>query len=119
MSCHQFTRTATRREMLRASASGFGQLALAAMAGQAALAGSNNSPGPLAAKAPHLPARAKRVIFLHMAGAPSQLEMFDYKPELAKLDGKSCPQKFLEGKRFAFLDPKANPRMLGPQHAFS
>lgn len=52
-----------------------------------------------------------------MAGAPSQLELFDYKPELAKLDGKPCPPSFLEGKRFAFI--RGVPNMLGPQFAFS
>lgn len=62
-------------------------------------------------------ATAKRVIFLHMIGAPSQLELFDYKPELSKLDGKACPQSFLEGKRFAFI--QGTPQMLGPQYAFS
>lgn len=49
------------------------------------------------------PAKAKRVIYLHMAGSPSQLELFDYKPELTKLDGRDCPQSFLAGKQFAFI----------------
>jgi hypothetical protein len=56
------------------------------------------------------------VIFLHMAGAPSQLEMFDYKPVLHKLDGQDCPDSFLAGKRFAFI--KGVPKMLGPQAKF-
>lgn len=64
----------------------------------------------------HFPPRAKRVIYLHMAGSPSQLELFDYKPELQKLDGQACPQSFLEGKRFAFI--QGVPKMLGPQYAF-
>lgn len=64
----------------------------------------------------HPPARAKRVIFLHMAGSPSQLELFDYKPALQQLDGQDCPQSFLEGKRFAFI--QGVPKMLGPQYAF-
>ena len=64
-----------------------------------------------------LPAKAKRVIYLHMAGAPSQLELFDYKPDLARLDGQDCPQSFLEGKRFAFI--QGVPQMLGPQAKFS
>ena len=56
---------------------------------------------------PHFPAKAKRVIYLHMAGSPSQLELFDYKPELAKLDGKDCPDSLLEGKTFAlFKEPQ-------------
>lgn len=60
--------------------------------------------------------KAKRVIYLHMVGAPSQLELFDYKPELARFDGQDCPQSFLEGKRFAFI--QGTPKMLGPQYAF-
>ncbi len=58
------------------------------------------------------PGKAKHIIYLHMAGAPSQLELFDYKPELQKLDGKPCPPSLLEGKRFAFI--RGVPNMLGP-----
>lgn len=61
--------------------------------------------------------KAKSVIFLHMAGSPSQLELFDYKPELVKFDGKPCPDEFLKGKRFAFI--KGVPTMLGPQYEFA
>ena len=64
----------------------------------------------------HYAPRAKRVIFLHMAGAPSQLELFDYKPELIQLDGKDCPKEFLEGQRFAFI--QGIPKMLGSQYPF-
>ena len=71
---------------------------------------------PLAPDVPHLPGKAKRVIYLHMAGAPSQHELFDYKPELEKLDGKECPKEFLEGKQFAFI--QGIPKMLGPQFPF-
>lgn len=63
-----------------------------------------------------IPAKVKRVIFLHMIGAPSQLELFDYKPDLDKLDGKSCPQSFLEGKRFAFI--QGTPKMMGHYYPF-
>lgn len=63
-----------------------------------------------------LPRKAKRIIYLHMAGSPSQLELFDYKPELKRLDGVDCPQSFLQGKRFAFI--QGVPKMLGPQFAF-
>lgn len=62
------------------------------------------------------PAKVKRVIFLHMIGAPSQLELFDYKPDLEKLDGQSCPQSFLEGKRFAFI--QGTPKMMGHFYPF-
>lgn len=62
------------------------------------------------------PPRARRVIFLHMIGAPSQLELFDYKPELEKYDGRDCPQEYLEGQRFAFI--QGTPQLLGPQYPF-
>lgn len=65
---------------------------------------------------PHFPPKAKRVIFLHMSGAPSQLELFDYKPVLQQYDGKACPESLMNGKRFAFL--KGIPKMMGPQARF-
>ena len=65
---------------------------------------------PLAAKRPHFVTRAKRIIYLHMVGAPSQLDLFDYKPVLVQNNGKACPKHLIEGERFAFL-PK-NPRLL-------
>ncbi len=71
---------------------------------------------PLAPKAPHFSGKAKSVIYLHMAGAPSQLELFDYKPDLQKLDGQLCPQSLLDGKRFAFI--RGVPKMMGPQAVF-
>src|SRR5438045_9410135 len=66
---------------------------------------------------PPFPGKAKSVIYLHMAGAPSQLELFDYKPELMKMDGQDCPPSLLEGKRFAFI--RGIPKMLGPQAKFA
>ena len=65
---------------------------------------------------PQIQAKAKRIIYLHMAGAPSQLELFQHKPELAKLNGQDCPREFLEGKRFAFL--RGVPQLLGPVFPF-
>jgi hypothetical protein len=112
----------TRRHFLRESAMGLGALALGSLLGGC---GSKNSgqanslfdaANPLAPKMPQFPGKAKSVIYLHMAGAPSQLELFDYKPDLMKLDGQDCPQSLLEGKRFAFI--RGVPKMLGPQAAF-
>jgi hypothetical protein len=74
---------------------------------------SNN---PLAPKAPMFTPKAKRVIYLHMPGSPSQLELFDYKPELQKLHLKDAPPSFLAGKRFAFI--KGVPKMLAGQFKF-
>jgi hypothetical protein len=84
----------TRREMLTQSANGFGMLALSAMLAEEARADvKTNSPAedPLAPKAPHFPAKAKRVIFLFMHGGPSQVDTFDYKPLLERDDGKPLP----------------------------
>ncbi len=104
----------TRRHFLRSCPTGLGALWLALQNREQAVASA-----PSAASVPtipHFPPRAKRVIFLHMAGAPSQLELFDFKPELQKLDGQPCPQSFLEGKRFAFI--QGVPFMLAPQFDF-
>lgn len=70
----------------------------------------------LAAKPPMIPAKAKSIIYLHMAGSPSQLELFDNKPALQKYHDKPCPQEYLEGKRFAFI--QGVPKMLAGQFAF-
>jgi hypothetical protein len=72
---------------------------------------------PLAPKQPHFPAKAKNVIFLFMAGAPSHLEMFDYKPQLAKFDGTLPPPELLKGYRAAFINP--NSKLLGPKFKFA
>ena len=98
----------TRRHFLQNCTTGLGAMWLATQTAQAK--GGND------AFKPQFPAKAKRVIFLHMAGGPSQLELFDYKPDLAKHDGKDCPQAFLEGKQFAFI--QGIPKMLGPQAKF-
>jgi uncharacterized protein (DUF1501 family) len=112
---------ATRRHFLQECLTGAGALWLSLCAetgnrGRAAAA-TRDTAAPLAPRSSPLAAKAKRVIFLHMAGAPSNLELFDYKPELARLDGEDCPQSFLEGKRFAFI--RGVPQLLGPQYKFS
>jgi hypothetical protein len=88
MQCHQFIRATTRRDMLRASACGFGQLALAALAGQAAAGDSRPATGALSPPGTHFPPRARRVIFLFMWGGPSHVDLFDPKPRLNAEDGK-------------------------------
>src|SRR5438132_63028 len=86
----------TRRQMLKSAACGFGYLAFADLCARAFAAETAAQPeppqhyqSPLLPKAPHFPAKAKRVIFLFMQGAPSHVDTFDYKPQLAKNDGKS------------------------------
>ncbi len=116
----------TRRHFLKECKTGIGLMALGSFLGGCDWLGSKkpvafttpafDPANPLAPKVPHFPGKAKAVIYLHMAGAPSQLELFDYKPELQKLDGKDCPQSFLEGKKFAFI--RGVPKLLGPQAQF-
>ena len=82
--CRQFTRVLSRREMLRASAAGFGSLALASLLSDESCAA--ELPGT-----PHFAPRAKQVIFLFMHGGPSQVDTFDYKPQLTRDHGKPLP----------------------------
>src|SRR5262249_48974782 len=76
---------------------------------------------PGAVKEPPFPPRAKAVIYLFMAGGPSQLELFDHKPKLAALHGKPIPDEFIKGKRFAFMDSftKNKPKLLGTRRKFA
>lgn len=97
----------TRRHFFGQAGLGFGALALQSLLAPASTA---------AGSARTIPAKAKSVIYLHMAGSPSQLELFENKPELAKFHGAECPQEYLEGKRFAFI--KGTPTMLGPQFRY-
>ena len=87
----------TRRALLQGSGMGMGSIALSWLLNQESR-GATESSDPLAPKRTHFPARAKNVIFLHMVGAPSQLDLFDYKPTLQKFDGQPCPREFFEGK---------------------
>ena len=71
---------------------------------------------PLAPQDPHFDGKAKRVIYLFMAGGPSQLELFDYKPKLQEMDGEVIPESYVEGKNFAFL--KKDAQLLGTKRKF-
>jgi len=114
----QQQRSLSRRWFLRECGVGLGAVALADLLGQSGYAFDETTHAdPLAPKSPHHPARAKRVIYLFMAGAPSHLEMFDYKPALAKLDGQLPPPKLIEGYRAAFITP--NSKFLGPKFKFA
>lgn len=108
----------TRRHFLRESTTGLGAIWMASqgLAHASPYRPQHDANNQLSNLQPPLPAKAKRIIYLHMIGAPSQLELFDYKPDLARLDGQDCPQEFLEGKRFAFI--QGTPKMLGPQFEF-
>jgi hypothetical protein len=114
-----FTRSssASRRDFLRTTSGGFGSLALNAMLQQQAAAetSANDSKSPLAVKQPHFPARAKRIIFLFMSGGPSQMDLFDNKPELVKGSGKPIPYKLPETEATVGLE---DTRLLGPVSGF-
>src|SRR3990172_6874297 len=120
---HEKLRHVTRRHFLRESTAGIGGLALAMMLRRDGALGGGNAWGapagenPLAPRAPHYPARAKNVIYLHMAGSPPQQELFDHKPMLQELNGKPCPDEYLKGERFAFI--KGHPELLGSPYRFS
>jgi hypothetical protein len=106
-------RSTTRRLFLRDGALSLGAIALASLL----RADSRTDDGrPLAERPGRLPPRAKNVIFLHLAGAPPQLDLFDYKPKLNELHGTLCPNEFIEGKRLAFI--KGHPTLLGCQQRF-
>ena len=107
--------TPTRRHFLRECSLGLAGMWLGSTARAAGVL-QKDPAQPLRAAMPPFPAKAKRVIYLHMAGSPSQLELFDYKPELNRLDGRDCPQSFLAGKQFAFI--QGVPKMLGNQYPF-
>ncbi|MEJ6573260.1 MAG: DUF1501 domain-containing protein, partial [Akkermansiaceae bacterium] len=97
---HDYLQHQSRRQFLSKCVAGVGSAWLTSMAGNVMGAGgAADLPGHIS----HIAPKAKRVIFLHMAGAPSQLELFDYKPALAKLNGKPTPAEYLEGQRFAFI----------------
>ena len=113
-----FLAARTRRHFLSRCAVGLGGIALASMLNQARAAGAAPA-GPLAPKPTHFPARAKNIIYLFMAGGPSQLELFDYKPKLAELNGQPIPQSFIEGKRFAFMDSSHGTRLMGTRRQFA
>jgi hypothetical protein len=109
----------TRRHFLKQCTTGLGMMAMGSFLQSCGSTPQNtvaSAANPLAPKMPHFAGKAKSVIYLHMAGAPSQLELFDYKPDLMKLDGKDCPASFLE-KKFAFI--RGVPQMMGPQAQFN
>src|SRR5206468_12437807 len=79
------------------------------------------SGNPLAPKKPHFEPKAKAVVFLFMAGGPSQFELFEPKPDLQKYHGQAIPESFVKGKRFAFMDTfsKERPKLLGTKRQFA
>jgi hypothetical protein len=114
---YEYLQNVTRRHFIQKCQVGVGGVALASLMGQLAAAAPAAPADPLAERAPKLKARAKRVIFMHMAGGPSHLELFDYKPELVKRDGQLCPDEYFKNERFAFI--KGHPKLLGTPCQFA
>ena len=106
----------SRRALLQGASGSLGALALASLAGGLSAGDAPAAANPLAPHAGHFPGKAKSVIFLCMAGAPSQLDLFDYKPKLQELNGKPVPDSYIKGERFAFI--KGTPNLLGTPHKF-
>ncbi len=106
----QYLKSVTRRQFLQKCQLGLGGIALASLTGQATPARAAGGNARLAT------AKAKNVIYLHMAGSPSQLELFDFKPELKKRHDQPCPEEFFKNQRFAFI--KGHPKLLGPVYSF-
>jgi uncharacterized protein (DUF1501 family) len=111
-----FPTNPARRWFLKECGVGLGAMALADLLGGRAAA-TPRAANVFAPKPSHYPAKAKRVIHLFMAGAPSQLDLFDPKPDLAKLEGKPLPESVTGGQRFAFIRPDAG--VLGPRFKFA
>jgi hypothetical protein len=114
---HTPPRQLARRWFLKECGVGLGAIALNQLASAPLARAAASAVDPLAVKQPHFPARAKNVIFLFMAGAPSHLELFDYKPQLAKFDGTLPPTELLKGYRAAFINPSS--KLMGPKFKFS
>src|SRR5947209_11554370 len=112
----------SRRNFLATSASGIGTLALASLLrDEGLLAAAASPPGaisPLAPRPPHFAPKAKACICIYLEGAPSQLDLFDPKPQLNKLHGQPLPESMTKNVRFAFLQ-KATARILGSPRKFA
>jgi hypothetical protein len=109
-------RLLSRRWFLQDCGVGMAGLALSSLLARDAAAKSGPA-NPLAVRPPHHTPKAKRVIYMFMAGAPSHLELFDHKPELARRDGQLPPAELLKDYRAAFIKP--NSALLGPKYSFA
>ncbi len=107
-----------RRHFLRDCGVGLGKMALAGLLTETLAQSSRaaDAGNALAPKPPHFPGKAKRVIHLFMAGAPSHLDLFDYKPELARFEGKPLPPSVIGNQRYAFI--RSDAAVMGPRFKF-
>jgi hypothetical protein len=119
MNAQHILRDITRRHFFSRCGVGVGSIALASLLAEQGIA----APSPqvrnaLDPKPPHFPAKAKNVIFLFMAGGPSQLDLLEHKPQLTELNGKPIPDSYIAGKRFAFMDSSHRSNLLGTRRSF-
>jgi hypothetical protein len=110
----EWLRSETRRHFFKQTGFGIGAAALTSLLNPSLFAA--GSANPLAAKNPMFPAKAKSIIYLFMAGAPSQVDLLDPKPTLQKYDGQNVPQELMKGEKFAFI--KGTPKLLGSPYEF-
>jgi uncharacterized protein (DUF1501 family) len=116
----QFQRLdSTRRQFFQDCGVGVGKIALASLLSQANVsrAAAGSTVGPGTPQPSHFPAKAKSVIYLFMAGAPSQLDLFDHKPKLTELEGQPIPPEVVKDQRYAFIRPDSS--LLGPRFKFA
>jgi len=106
----------TRRQFFKNCGAGLGTLALASLLNDKLFAAAASPADPLFPKVPHFAPKAKNIIYLHMAGAPSQLDLLDYKPKLVELNNQKIPEEMIKNERFAFI--KGVPKLLGSPHKF-
>jgi hypothetical protein len=110
----EYQRALTRRQFFGRAAVGIGGAALASLLNRDGFGQENALP-----KLPHFPAKAKRVIYLFMDGAPTHVDLFDYKPKLAEMHGQPIPDEYLAGKRFSTMTGNAKGKLvLGPIEPF-
>lgn len=120
---HHYPPTIARRHFLRDCGLGVGKIALASLltkslhGGRGLQAREDAAKRTLAPKSPHYASKAKRVIHLFMAGAPSQLDLFDHKPKLAELEGQPLPPEVIGDQRYAFI--RRDAAVLGPRYRFA
>jgi hypothetical protein len=106
----EWLKARTRRQLFRDCVAGVGSMALGSLLGESAHAAD--------VPKPHFPPKAKSIIYLHMAGSPSPLDLFDPKPKLIELNGKPCPETYTKGQQFAFIKG-GQPKLLGCPHKFA
>ncbi len=117
-------RAVTRRHFFKQAGFGIGAAALTSLFNQSLLANGATSAAasladavnPMAPHSPMFPAKAKSIIYLFMAGAPSQIDLLDFKPKLQELNGEHIPESMLKGERFAFI--RGVPKLLGSPYEF-